>query len=327
MIKCLECNKELKRIQWTHFKKCKGSIKSLTEYKIKYPNAILVDEETAKISSVTKSGLLKKYGEEEGNKRWESYRNKQSISNTYEYKKNKFGMTEKEFDEYNKNRSSTKENFIKRYGEEEGNKKWYNYTTLQKYVGSSLEYFQEKFGEEEGNKRWKLINKAKGNSLEYFQENFGEEEGIIKYKKSWSNRKFKNNSILSQELFNNIFKKLNNVECYFASHNKEFGKIDVKNKKYYFYDFVIPKIKFCIEFNGDLYHANPKKYNPSDIPKFRGNKKTTLEIWEYDKIKSKILKELGFEIIIVWESDYLFNKVQMEEKLCNLIIQKLNNVQ
>ena len=36
----------------------------------------------------------------------------------------------------------------------------------------------------------------------------------------------------------------------------EFFLYDTDNKKIYFYDFVIPKLKICIEFNGEL--CSPK---------------------------------------------------------------------
>ena len=69
-------------------------------------------------------------------------------------------------------------------------------------------------------------------------------------------------SKISQELFWSIYDQLpQNLKekCYFAELNKEFGtKINFKG---YFYDFVISNIKFCIEFNGDYWHRNPKLFD------------------------------------------------------------------
>jgi hypothetical protein len=96
--------------------------------------------------AITKNNLVKKYGKEEGIKRWEKYIEKQRLSNTYEYKKEKYGMTNEEFSSYNKNRATTEENFILRYGEKEGKEKWAQYIERQRYAGCQLEYFKEKYG-------------------------------------------------------------------------------------------------------------------------------------------------------------------------------------
>lgn len=61
----------------------------------------------------------------------------------------------------------------------------------------------------------------------------------------------------------------------------------------------------CYEFLGDVWHGNPETTNQFDIH-FR-NKKTMLELYietfnRFDKIKS-----LGYNIIYIWESDYINN--------------------
>ena len=59
MPKCLECGFEAPRLQWTHFKyKCTGNISSINEYKNKYPNSILVDEELAAKCKITKQIMI-----------------------------------------------------------------------------------------------------------------------------------------------------------------------------------------------------------------------------------------------------------------------------
>ena len=86
-MKCLECGKEMKQIQDPHFKgTCTGTVKSFKEYKEKYPNALTRDP-TCKSCALTLENMIKKYGEMEGKIRWDSYCKKQSISNTFEYKK------------------------------------------------------------------------------------------------------------------------------------------------------------------------------------------------------------------------------------------------
>ena len=77
--------------------------------------------------ALTKEKMINKYGEEEGNKRWEKYCKRQSETNTFEYKQKTYGWTEEEFKKFNKSRAVTLKNLIKKYGEEEGNKKWMDF--------------------------------------------------------------------------------------------------------------------------------------------------------------------------------------------------------
>lgn len=56
--------------------------------------------------------FINKYGYDEGNKRWESYKHKQAISNSFEYKKNKYNWTFNDFKNFNKSRAVTKDNLI-----------------------------------------------------------------------------------------------------------------------------------------------------------------------------------------------------------------------
>ena len=90
--------------------------------------------------------------------------------------------------------------------------------------------------------------------------------------------------------------------------NNEFGNYNSNNKKAYFYDFVDTKNKKVIEFNGDLYHANPSLFNENDCPNPFNKKLTAKEIWEYDKQKLDHIKSLGYQVLIIWESNYRQNK-------------------
>lgn len=69
----------------------------------------------------------------------------------------------------------------------------------------------------------------------------------------------------------------------------------------YSYDFSY-KNKI-IEFNGDFWHMNPKLYESGDINPI--TKKVAAAIWENDSNKIKIAKESGYEVFVVWESEYI----------------------
>ena len=128
MIKCLECGFISQRLQWTHFKyKCTGKFANSKEYMLAYPNAKVVSSELAMSTAITLDNLIKKYGPAEGSIRWNEYKQKQSYSNSLEYKKKRHGWTKEQFDEYNSSRAQTLQKMIERHGEIEGAEKWEQY--------------------------------------------------------------------------------------------------------------------------------------------------------------------------------------------------------
>ena len=63
-----------------------------------------------------------------------------------------------------------------------------------------------------------------------------------------------------------------------------------------------------IEFNGDFWHANPKMYNATDVlNRFNKTYDIAEDIWKRDAHRLKIFEALGFNVHIVWESDYQAN--------------------
>jgi hypothetical protein len=60
-----------------------------------------------------------------------------------------------------------------------------------------------------------------------------------------------------------------------------------------------------VEYNGDYWHCNPKKYS-EDYFHSKKNK-TAKEIWEYDKNKLDLANQRGYNYLIIWESDYKLN--------------------
>ena len=281
----------------------------IMRYGEKYGN-IEWDEYRNKIA-MTKENMIKKYGEVEGIERWEKYCKRQSETNTFEYKNKKYGMTKEEFNNYNRSRAVTLENMIKKYGTDEGTKKFNSYCEKQKVSGCKVEYFIDKYGTDEGLKKYEQLNNQKGLTLENFIRKYGEVEGEKLYHKHWNNM-FSSNfySKSSQELFDNIYSNLKTdvkEKCHYASLNKEFGLYDGQNQKYYFYDFVITGcINKVIEFNGEIWHADPKKYSASDVVPFINRKAE--EVWESDRIKQKYIQDKGFKVLVIWEQDYVLNK-------------------
>lgn len=77
--------------------------------------------------------------------------------------------------------------------------------------------------------------------------------------------------------------------------------------------------KKIIEFYGDYWHGNPRKFKETDTIKY---KRTMLvsEKWDYDRKRIQDLRNLGYEVLIIWEMDYNENK----EEAINLCVEFLN---
>ena len=143
---------------------------------------------------------------------------------------------------------------------------------------------------------------------------YGEEDGI----KIWEKRQEKwikslgNNgntrggySKISQKLFNELSNNIeHNDNIFYWEKNKEFL---IKNtKSFYLYDFTDTFNKKIIEYNGDQFHANPNKYKPDDMPHPYHKKEgyTSKEIWEKDRIKIDLASKNGYDVLIIWDSEY-----------------------
>ena len=211
-------------------------------------------------------------------------------------------MTLEQFDEYNKSRSCTIENFIKRYGEEEGLKRWNDYRRRESYC-NTREYFIETYGEEEGLKKWNNFNNAR-----------------------FINRSY---SMISQELFKTIIKNdiFKDHEIYFAEYNYEY-EIYTDTGHLYYLDFYDKTLNLCIEFNGIKFHPKPGKYKETDVfdGLFENNGKLVGDLWRYERERETDIKNnIGAKIIIVWEDDYKNNKLNTINDLI-LSIKNIYNV-
>lgn len=317
MPKCLECGFTAPRLQWTHFKfNCTNKFKNGKEYKKYYPSAKLVDDDLAKSTAVTLENLQKKYGDVDGKIRWEEYRKKQAHTNSFEYKKEKYGWTEDQFKSYNQSRSITLENMILRHGEDEGIKKWEEYCERQRYT-KTKEYLIEKYGNRKGIKKYKEIclKKAEPNDPKVLSKKLGitiDEAVEIICKRGT----YKFTSILEKEFIESIENIIGPLEN--TSIRNPFGKWCHDLEKYVVYD--IKHKKCIIEFNGDYWHANPKIYEESDLIRAF----SAQSIWFKDKIKIETAIKSGFKIKIIWETDFLNDKEKTIKEVCEWILKEQN---
>lgn len=172
-----------------------------------------------------------------------------------------------------------------------------------------------------------ISEKQKTFSKDICIEKYGEKVGL----KIWQERQYKwqeslhnsnklhvGYSNISQELFMKILESYQNIDkdyVFFGNKNHEYSLRH--NKQNYIYDFTDLNKRKIIEFNGDIYHGNPKIYESTDFPNPFKKDKTAQDLWDYDAKKKEIAGLYGFKVLTIWESDYRENKE-------NIILQCLN---
>jgi G:T-mismatch repair DNA endonuclease (very short patch repair protein) len=245
-------------------------------------------------NSNCKEKALLKFGNIEGNKRWKEYCDFQARKNTFEYKKEKYGITGDEFNEYNNTRSNTLLNFIKRHGDIDGAKLWDDYVKRQAYT----------------------------TTLEYFVSEYGETKGTTKYNDFVNNRpSFATNN---QRSIN--FKKSNMEMALLLAiaHLGVVPDVKVNDERYYApFDMGVPDKKKLIEFYGDYWHMNPEKYLDTYIHPVIGI--TAKHKHALDATKVRIAKDNGYDTLIIWESEWLVSKELVIRKVKEFLDETRNN--
>ncbi len=92
-------------------------------------------------------------------------------------------------------------------------------------------------------------------------------------------------------------------ENIFIQHANNGGEITIKiNKKLFKFDGYCKETNTVYEFLGDFWHGNPNKYNQNDINPL--NKKTFGELYNETLKRLELIKNEGYNIITIWESNY-----------------------
>lgn len=286
------------------------------------------------------------YSEEEGKKKISEIQKKSSSKSkppklpTKKELTDKFG---KEYaDKFFKEKSKwsieywLKRGYDEKYAKEEIKKLQSNNSKKRKkYVTTkTIDYWLEKgYTEEEAKKN--ISESQKTFSLEKCITKFGKEEGLKKWEerqKKWQKTLHESHNMhvgyskISQELFEIIEKFYEEDErdyIFYGSKNREFTIR--QNEKTYVYDFTDLKNRKIIEFNGDIYHANPNIFNEKDRPNPFKKEKTSKEIWDFDKNKKNVAEDNGFEELIIWENDYKNNKQQVIEQCKQFLLCRNQN--
>lgn len=335
-VTCRICGEQCKRIYGRHLKHAHNNM-TTQEYKHLFPNAPITslkdNRSTSKNSGLhMKTEKYKKMFSEKirGNKNpmhrsntTDKFRKEQSPFSVEFYRKRYPDMNEVEITQtisdlansFTEDRllPSNKEYWIMRgYSDEESVK-----LVTKRQTTFSKEICIEKYGEEKGLLIWQ---ERQNMWLSTMDGKTDEEKREINRKKMFSDSGY---SKISVGLFNSIYEKLDGDQkkkTYYATkENGEFVRYDKENNRHYKIDFTNSKFKKVIEFNGDFWHCNPKKYNKDYYHEIW--KKSANEIWKQDKVKERFIKEsMGYELLVIWESEYKKDKQKTIQKCIDFLM-------
>jgi len=292
-------------------------------------------DEWFSLKACTIENFTRKYGKEEGVRRFEVYCDKQAYSNTLEYMVKKYGV-EKGTEKYykaNRDRAITIENCTEKYGDVEGTRIWNEYVKKQRVNGKTKDYFIEKYGKEEGEKKYDEIGKRKSQSFNGFllRANGNIEEATKKHneyiKTVWETRiKTRGVSLSSQKLFDLLRDKLIELgyeNFYYATHNCEWGFNIVNKNRFVYLDFFLKDTGKVIEYNGDYFHANPKKHKADDIIYIYGTPTKADIIWKNDSERISDIKTIPYikDVLTIWEDDVRLYPKETIEKCIKYLLE------
>ncbi len=226
---------------------------------------------------------------------------------------------------------NTERAFIIKYGGEEGVRlfkdkkhkegKLHSKRSIEYWVNKGYSFDESKNKVSESQSTFGLIKCI---------EKYGEQEGrkiFTERQKKWQESLYKNGKLksgyskVSQDLFFELIKSYENVEdlnyVMFAKKGGEF--VLTSNTGFYRYDFTDLLNKKIIEYNGDIYHANPNTFTITDTPNpFRKNI-TSEDIWGKDDVKIKLANKHEFDVLVIWDSEYKKDKETVIKKCINFL--------
>lgn len=188
----------------------------------------------------------------------------------------------------------------------------------ERLLPSHKEYWLNKGYTEEEAKN-KVSERQTTFSREICIEKHGYEKGIEIFNertKKWNKSLIENGnlksgySLISQKLFDDISNNLKR-DFKYATNNGEFS-LTKEDGGVWLYDFVDVENKKIIEYQGDIYHANPKIYEKDDKPHPYKRDESAFDIWKQDEIKKLVAIKNGYDVLYIWDSDY--NGVSIEQK-------------
>lgn len=131
----------------------------------------------------------------------------------------------------------------------------------------------------------------------------------------------KHNSHSTSSIENKVKKFLIDLDYGFIQQKR----LQIKSRRYYFYDICIEPLKLMIEINGSYWHANPQIYKKDDIINYPGYSITAYEKWQNDILKEDYAIKNGYRVIVIWDNE--LEKCKTTEQFKLLLFQKLTELE
>ncbi len=317
-VTCRICGKNLQSIAGSHLMRSHNSMEK-EDYIELYPEAPLFSQK------------MIEYMKKENGKHMKTDKYKKLFSDKAMGEKNP-NHHSKTTEEERKSRSPFSKEFVKYKdldNKEEVVKKFAKEALKDRIATTDVNYYINQGHDLETAKQL-LSERQRTFTLEKCIEKYGEVDGLIRWEErqeKWHKGLKENGNLkcgyskISQDVFNEIV-RLNgdNENIYYATKNSEYY-LNQNKKGFYAYDFTDTNKKKIIEFNGDLYHANPSIYKADEYshPFYIERKLKSSDIWDKDKRKLNAAKESGFDVLIIWESEYKKDKNNTIQKCLDFL--------
>jgi G:T-mismatch repair DNA endonuclease (very short patch repair protein) len=82
---------------------------------------------------------------------------------------------------------------------------------------------------------------------------------------------------------------------------------------------ILVEPNYIIEVFGDYWHCNPKKYDGESNHKTRRKEIKVKEVWKYDKYVIDGMKNQGYKVLVVWESELKDELEKITKKILRFI--------
>lgn len=295
--------------------------RTIDEYKKEFPNAPLVcGKMSKKISEASKSYMNRPDVKQHFSDMFKGDKNPNAKCNTTEEYRKSISPFSKSFKKYEGMSDEEKEKQIREYLQCDRDDRNTN----------QVKYWINK-GYSEDEAKQKVSERQSTFTLEKCIAKYGEEEGTRRYverQKNWSAKieeKYRQGlfsktpnfiSNFEMDMVDSIINKLlldldvDDIYCY---KNGQFilknDNEECKNNRF-LYDFKFENK--IIEFNGDYWHMNPDVYDSDFVHPYKNI--TAEEIWKIDKIKCQCALDNGYEVLTIWEREYIENKENVIQK-------------
>lgn len=260
----------------------------------------------------TLEGFIERYGEIDGKLKYSEKNKKLSVSNKA-LKRNGFSKNEIEVirKSHSKGSSSvSRDAMIKRYGKSIGVKKYNEYITDTLRSPRLIKYWLDCGYDEDDAIR--KVKEFQTRNLSTFIDKYGVDEGIKRYKQ-WNKSKNKKIRVSKSSLkfFIPIYKKLRREYGFKRSDimwgiqgSKEFHLYNDSTHRGYYYDFTINPLDIIIEFNGSHVHPNPDN-DITDWIAWRHvyTKEIADIVYRRDVDKIRCAESKNYTLYTVWDTD------------------------